>query len=111
MRVRVSFASRVFYMLQVKRINKLEALDAALCFIQLLVLKNKPTHPWHQRAMRIRDTLKAWKATLRKKKTQKRAQRLQELSATDLSIKDLTKVLDCRDVGPLSCHIAQGRNR
>ena len=50
------------------QINKLDALDAALCFIQPLVLKDKPTHPWHQRALRIRETLKAWKASLRKKK-------------------------------------------
>ena len=81
------------------QINKLDAIDAALSFIQLMVLKDKPTHPWHQRALRISESLKAWKATLRKRKTRKRAQRLEDLSATQLSIMELTQVLDCRAMG------------
>ena len=81
------------------QISKLDAIDAALSFIQLMVLKDKPTHPWHQRALRISESLKAWKAKLRKRKTRKRAQRLEDLSATQLSIMELTQVLDCRAMG------------
>lgn len=78
--------------------NELDASDADLSFIQLFLLKDEPTHQWHRRAMHIRESLKAWKATLRKKKTQKRAQRLEDLSATRLSVVELTKVVECKEM-------------
>ena len=78
------------------RINKLDALDAALSFLQLCVLKDQPTHIWHQRAMRMKDSLKAWKATMRKEKTKKRAQRLEELSSQQVSIAEVTGILECK---------------
>ena len=79
------------------QINKLDALNAALSFIQLLVLKDKPTNPWHQRPCAL-ESLKAWKATFRKKKMQKCPQWLEDLSATQLSVIELTIVLDCKEM-------------
>ena len=79
------------------QINKLDETDAALSIIWLLVLKDKPTHPWHQRPCAL-ESLKAWKATLRKTKMQKWAPWLEDLSATQLSLIELMKVLDCKEM-------------
>ena len=63
------------------RVTKLDALDAALHFFRLELLKDDPNNALHTKALRMSETIKSWKATLRKQKTRKRIQRLEELSS------------------------------
>ena len=63
------------------RVTKLDAIDAALRFFRLELLKDDPSNVLYAKAMKITETIKGWKATLRKQKTRKRIQRMEELSA------------------------------
>ena len=51
------------------QICKLDAIDAGLTFIRRKLFKDDPNNSSFQRAMRMSDTIKGWKATLRKDKT------------------------------------------
>ena len=51
------------------QIRKLDAIDAGLTFIRCKLFKDDPNNSSFQRAMKMSDTIKGWKATLRKDKT------------------------------------------
>ena len=79
------------------RVTKLDALDAALRFFRLELLKDNPNNALHTKSLRISETIKSWKATLRKQKTRKRIQRMEELSAESesLSLDDVEAIIHC----------------
>ena len=63
------------------RISKLEVLDAGPCLCVAVCLKMIPTTPrFSTPCMRMANTIKGWKATLRKEKTKQRMKRMVELS-------------------------------
>ena len=63
------------------RVTKLDALDAALRFFRLELLKDVPGNALHTKALQMTETIKGWKATLRKQKTGKRIQRMEEVTS------------------------------
>jgi hypothetical protein len=77
------------------RVTKLDAIDAALRFFRLELLKDDPSNVLYAKAMKITETIKGWKATLRKQKTRKRIQRMEELSAEadSLSLEDVENII------------------
>ena len=80
------------------QIVKLDAIEAGLRFLRLSLLKDDPTNEYHIKASRISDSLQGWKATLRKQKTKKRVQRMEDLSSSSLSLDEVDQVLKCQEM-------------
>lgn len=79
------------------KVTKLDALDAALRFFRLELLKDDTNNALHMKSLQMTETIKGWKATLRKQKTRKRIQRLEELSsdAEALSLESVEAIIHC----------------
>ena len=64
------------------QIRKLDLLEAGLTFIRRRMLKDDPNNHTYQHTTRISDSIKGWKAALRKEKTKRRMRRMEELSSS-----------------------------
>ncbi len=80
------------------RLTKLDNLGAALAFLRLHILGGKP-HPdypnLYEQSASMNETLKGYKATLRKQKSRKTVERLEALSEKQPSLVDVSAVVDC----------------
>ena len=75
------------------QIRKLDSLEAALSFIRRRMLKDDPSNRTFQQSTRISDSIKGWKTALRKEKTKRRMQRMEELSSSTLSLDEVDDVI------------------
>ena len=75
------------------RISKLDALDAGLTFMRRNLCKDDPNNTIFQRAMRMSDTIKGWKCTLRKEKTKRRMKRMEDLSSSHLTLDEVDEMI------------------
>ena len=76
------------------RLSKLDAFEAALTFLRLVVLKDKETDEWYRKTKKMSDILVACKATLRKQKSRKRVARMESLSDEALNLDDIDEILN-----------------
>lgn len=76
------------------RISKLEVLDAGPCLCAAVCLKMIPTTPrFSAPCMRMANTIKGWKATLRKEKTKRRMKRMVELSPSHHTLDEVDDII------------------
>ena len=75
------------------QISKLDALDVGLMFMRRNLCKDDPDNSIFKRAMRISDTIKGWKCTLRKEKTKRRMKRMEDLSSSNLTLDEVDEVI------------------
>lgn len=80
------------------QISKLDSLEAGLVFIRHRMLKDDSNHHTFQQVTLISDSIKGWKAALRKMRTKRRMRRLEKLSSSTLSLDDVDDVLQNEDV-------------
>ena len=84
-------------------LGKLDAFESALSFISLFILKDDDTNTLHGQCLRMSETMKRWRSTLRKQKALTREIRLEKLSVEKLSLDEITAMMKVRVYGIHSC--------
>ena len=79
------------------RLAKLDTLQAAMRFIKFHVVVQE-SHPLYPKLTLADNMVVGWKKTLRKEKRRRRKVRLQNLSAQDLSLKEVTALLENKPI-------------
>ena len=79
-------------------LGKLDAFESALSFIRLFILKDDDTNTLYGQSLRMSETLKRWRSTLRKQKALTRAIRLETLSDEKLSLDEITAMIESENI-------------
>ena len=77
------------------QLSKLDAFTAALRFFKVEILSGKDVSGLHSQATRMLEVISGWKGTLLKERRNLRQKRLQELSCEDLSLEEVTALIEC----------------
>lgn len=77
------------------QLAKLDAFFCALRFLKVVVVADC-NDPSHAEVVKMEETIAGWKATLRKQKGKLRKRRLQDLSCEQLSLDEVTALLNCK---------------
>ena len=80
------------------QLAKLDRMCMALKFLKVVIVGDKLDSPLHQSATHMEEVLAGWKGTICKEKRKLRKKRLQQLSSEDLSLPEVSLLLDCERI-------------
>ena len=80
------------------QLAKLDGVCMALKYLKVVIVGDKLDSPLHQSATHMEEILAGWKGTIRKEKRKLRKKRLQQLSSEDLSLSEVSLLLEYKRI-------------
>ena len=77
------------------QLTKLDAISIALSFVKLHICEEDSNEALFTQCIRMDETIHAWKRTIRVQRRKKAEARIEDLSATPLSLDEVSAVVEC----------------